>query len=214
MDLNTMMRETAEASLQRELATATTDGDIEKVKEITTKITALALASVPAAPPYGQPEIKTAMEKAAWFGVDPEKTATAIDFGKSLNMKKFATADAFADALIKSVEAKFKPAAPAAGEDDEPGDDEPGTEDPPVERKPAVARKTDGPNEGDNNQRGTARRASGPWTKLSDAPPEIRKEVNRTADKFAPKTKEGRESFVTRALGAHYAEHQRKTAKK
>lgn len=218
MDLNVMIREQARAGLQTRLDAAVTSGDTAEATKVADEIAKLAVVAAPAAPPYGQADIRAELEKAPWFGTDPKRTSKAIEFGKDMNLKKFATAAAFAEALIKAVDEEFKPtaAAPGAGDDadGETGDDadgEAGAADPP-ERKPAQ-RRTDGPGEGDNNQRGNTRRASGPWLKLSDAPADVQKEVNRTADKMAPKTKEGRDSFVKRSLEAHYAAHQRKGKK-
>lgn len=222
MDLNVMIREQARAGLQTRLDAAVTNGDTAEATKVADEIAKLAVVAAPAAPPYGQAEIRAELEKAPWFGVDPKRTSKAIEFGKDMNLKKFATAAAFAEALVKAVDEEFKPAAaaPGAGEDeDEPGEGEGEGEgeggkdgkDPP-ERKPAQ-RRTDGPGEGDNNQRGNTRRAAGPWAKVSDAPADVRAEIERTAGKFAPKTKEGREAFVKRALEAHYAEHQRKGKK-
>lgn len=217
MDLNVMMREQAQMGLQRELDAAVTDGDIAKVTEITKKMTAMAVALAPKAAAYGDAEIKTELEKLDWFGVDPKKTGRAMVLGKDMNIKKFADAAAFAAALVKAVDAEFPAPAAAAGEGEDDdgagGNDDGDTEDPPA-RKPAAQRKTDGPNEGDNNQRSNLRRQAGPWTKLSDAPAAIQKEINRTADKFAPKTKDGREKYITLALAPHYAEHVRKAGKK
>jgi len=42
----------------------------------------------------------------------------------------------------------------------------------------------------------------------------VQKEIKRTADKFAPKTKEGREKYVEKALEAQYNAAQRNKGKK
>lgn len=219
MDLNMMMREQAKAGLERELNDAVTNGDTEAAKKVTEKISALAVASAPAAQPYGQTEIRAELEKADWFGVDPEKSAVAMEFGKTMNLKKFATAADFAKALIAAVDKKFAPAAPAGKDGDEDGNDADGDEDGADtknaggEKKP---RKTDGPGEGDATQRAAATRRTGPWTKLADAPADVQKEINRSADKFVASSapKEQREKFIVKALESHYAAHQRTKGKK
>lgn len=218
MDLNVMMREQARTALQTQLDKAVTDGDTAAATKIADDIAKLAVASAPPAPPYGQAEIKAELEKQPWFGTDPEKTTLVIEQGKNLNMKKFATASDFAKALVDMVDKKFK-TAPAAGEgeDDEDGEDDneggEGGEGTTRGDDKKMARKTDGPGEGDNTQRNNTRRQSGPWTKLSDAPSAVQTEIRRTADKFAPKTKEGREGYIARALEAHYAAETRKKGK-
>jgi len=219
VDLNIMMREQAKAGLERELAEAVTNGDTEAAKKVTDKIAALAVASAPTAPPYGQEAIRAELGKAEWFGVDPEKSALAMEFGKTMDPKKFATAADFAATLIKAVEAKFAKPAPKGEEGEDGGDaegEDGGDEDGQPARSATKTKKTDGPGEGEATVRGTTRRTTGPWTKLSDAPADVQREINRTADKFAG-TGEGnkakREAFVTRALDSHYAAHQRKGKK-
>jgi hypothetical protein len=217
MDLNVMMREQAVAGLQRELDDAVTNGDTEAARKTSEKIAALAVSTAPKAPAFGDAEIRAELEKADWFGIDPKKSAKAVEFGKTMNPKKFATAAAFAEALIKAVNEDGKPPAPVKdeGDEDEPEEDEddvkPG--DKPAEKKP---RKTDGPGEGDATQRGGVRRTSGPWVKMADAPADVQKEIKRSADKFvsgnAPK--EQREKFIAKALESHYAAHQRNKGKK
>lgn len=216
MDLNVMMREQAKAGLERELADAVTNGDTEAAKKVTDKIAALAVASAPAAQPYGQAEIRAELEKAEWFGVDPEKSAVAMEFGKTMNLKKFATAADFAKALIAAVDKKFVPAPAGKDDNEDPDEDGDGEGEKPAagEKKP---RKTDGPGEGDETQRGNARgRSSGPWTKLADAPADVQREIKRAADKFVASTatKEQREGYIAKALESHYAAHQRAKGRK
>ena len=216
-DLNMMMREQARNGLQTQLDTAVTNGDAEAARKIMVDIEKLAVSTAPKAPPYGDAEIRSELNKLDWFGVDPKKSGRAIALGRDMDPKKFSSAEAFAAALVKAVEAEDKPAGKAAAATEETEEEEgEGTEETEeTEERPAKSkRKTDGPGEGDTLGRGAARAKSGPWAKLSDAPSDIQKEINRTADKFAPKTKEGREGFVNKALGAHYAEFQRKKGKK
>jgi hypothetical protein len=218
-DLNVMMREHARTGLQTQLDAAVTNGDTEAARKITADMEKLAVSTAPKAPPYGDTEIKAQLEKAEWFGTDPKKSAKAIEFGKTMDPKKFATAEAFAAALIKSVEEEF-PAAkttPKDGdEEDEPGDEEDEPGDGAGAEKPAKPkpRRTDAP--GDADTVGRSARRTGPWTKLADAPSDIQKEIKRSADKFisSTATKEQREGFINKALESHYAAHQRKTGKK
>lgn len=217
-DLNTMLREQARTGLQTQLDTAVTNGDTEAARKITADITKLEIQLQPKAPPFGDTEILAAIDtKAPWFGTDPKRSAKAVEFGKTMNPKKFATAEAFAEAVIKAVDEEFKPAgkaAPIAGDDtddeDADGDDENTGGDEGGSKKPSEPKpkRTDAPGEAEAG-RGSAAGRKGPWAKLSDAPRDVQSEINRTADKFAGKTKEAREKFVANALGAHYTQHLR-----
>jgi hypothetical protein len=223
-DLNTMLREHALTGLQTQLDAAVTNGDTVAARKVSDEIAKLQMQTAPKAPPYGDAEIRAALgSKADWFGVDPKKSGRVIELGKHMDPKKFSTAEAFADALIKAVDAEF-PVTPAAGkkdgeeEGDEPDDEE--NEDGEPATSPKKKRATDAPGEGDTLGRAPRTRSSGPWTKLSDAPADIQKEVTRSADKFVPKsgdpkvTKERRDSFIARALESHYATHLRNKGKK
>lgn len=237
-DLNVMMREQARAGLQTQLDAAVTNGDTAAATKIADDIAKLAVQSAPKAPPYGQAEVIAELEKLPWFGTDPKKSAKVMEFGKTMDFKKFATAAAMAEALVKAVDAEFKP-APAAGaanedalvdadgnpvnEDGEPVDEdgEPLTAEAIAARKAAGTKKppkrTDGPGENDTlNSRAGGTRRTGPWTKLSDAPANIQAEIKRSADKFisAKAPKEQRDTYVARALESHYAIHQRSKAGK
>lgn len=211
MDLNVMMREQAINGLQATLDKAVMDGDTVAARKTADDLAKLAVSTAPRAPVFSGADVYAELEKTDWYGVDPKKSAKAEEFGKTMNTKKFATAAAFAAALIKAVEEEFKPAATEPVEEE--GEEEEGEEKPPVEKR---ARKTDGPGEGDNNQRGSARRASGPWAKVSDAPADIQKEIKRQADKFVSSSasKEQRETFINKALESHYATHVRNKGKK
>ncbi len=222
VELNTMMLEQARNGLHAQLEVATTNGDFEAVKKITDDITKLAVQSAPKAPPYGDAEIRAELEKAPWFGIDPEKSAKAVEFGKTMDPKKFATAALFAETLIKSVDAKFPAPKTESGEGDDgtggEGDDDTGGEGgkEAVARAAPRARKTDAPGEGDVGARNTARASSGPWTKLTDAPAAVQTEIRRSADKFvsANAPKEQREAFIKNALVSHYGIHARSKGKK
>ena len=215
MDLNMMMRQQAIGGLQTALDAAVTNGDTEAARKIADDLAKLAVSSAPKAPPFGDVEIKAELNKQDWFGVDPKRSAKAMEFGKTMDPKKFATAEAFAGAIVKAVDEEFKPpAAAGAGEDADPEEDPEEDKDPKAgEPKP---RKTDGPGEGEGTQRTIRRANSGPWTKLADAPADVQKEIKRQADKFvsASASKEQREKFIGKALESHYASHQRAKAGK
>ena len=221
-DLNVMMREHARAGLQTQLDAAVTNGDTEAARKVAADIAKLEVSAAPKAPPYGDVEIKAALEtKAAWFGVDPKKSGLALQLGKDMNPKKFASAEDFADALIKAVEDEVKPAGKVAPVVDENETDEEKEAREAAEAEAAEAaaaakgkRKTDGPGEGDLGGARAPRAKSGPWTKLADAPSDVQKEIKRVSDKFvspgAPK--EQRENFINKALEGHYARHLRNKA--
>ena len=208
MDLNMLMREQALSGLQVALDTAVTNGDTVAARKAADDIAKLTVQTAPKAPPFGQAEITAELDKQPWFGVDPKRSKTAVDLGKTMDPKKFATAAAFAEALVKAVDEEYKPAADPKDEGDEP---EP--EDEPTEKAKPKVRKTDGPE--DVGARRTAR-SSGPWSKMPDAPADVQAEIKRAAAKFVPAaaTKEQRESFTAKALESHYAAHERAKGKK
>lgn len=212
MDLNQMMREQARAGLQTRLDKAVTDGDTAEATKISNEIAALAVATAPKpSTSYGDAEVRAELDKQPWFGVDPKKSGRVLELGKHMDPKKFANAAAFAEALVKAVDEEFKPAAAAGnddGGDDNDADDEGGEDEKPAPKP----KRTDGPREGEGGPSGTRRAASGPWTKLSDAPADIQKEIKRQADKFVSSTapKEQREKFINNALASHYNAHQQK----
>lgn len=212
-DLNQMMRLQAQNGLQAALDKAVTDGDTEAARKVSADLAALAVSTAPKAPPFGDVEIRAVLDKQDWFGTDPKKSAKAMEFGKTMDPKKFATAELFAAAVVKAVDEEFK--APVKTEEDEDGEEPPKDEDgenPPAGKK---ARRTDAPGEGDALNRSGRSTRSGPWTKLSDAPGDVQKEIRRQADKFVPANagKERRETFVTKALESHFTIHQRKAGK-
>jgi len=206
MDLNMMMRQTAQASLEAQHEQAVKDGDTEKAKALVKQIADLAVQTAPAkAPGPTDAEIKAELNTLDWFGTDPVKSEKAMQAARNMAPQKFATAKDFVAAIVKVLE----PAASAAEADD--GDDDAGEGD---DAKPEPKqRRTDGPKDGDLNNRGRAK--SGPWTKLSDAPSDVQREVKRQADKFVPAgaKAEVRENFIANALASHYQMHQQKKGK-
>jgi len=208
-DLHTIIQQQTRTNMQTRLNEAVTNGDQEAAQKIANELAQFEVKSAPKAPPYGQDEIRAELDKLEWFGVDPKKSQRAIELGRNLNLKKFATAEAFAKAIIDAVEAEFKPAKADDVEPDDQEDEE--LEDKEEKIKTVKKRRSDGPGENDSAGR-PARRASGPWTKISDAPPEIQKDIKRQADKFVKPTaaKEVRDRYIADALGVHYAIHQRK----
>lgn len=220
-DLNMMMREQAKSGLQTKLDAAVTNGDTAEAQKIADQIAALAVQTAPKAPPFGDAEIRAELEKLDWFGTDPKKSAKAVELGKTMDPKKFATAAAFAERLVKAVEDEFKPAGgtgAGANEDDNDEDDTEDDESGDDGEKPATKprRKTDGPGDADAGGRSARGRTSGPWAKLTDAPADVQKEIKRSADKFVSSNapEETRDTFIAKALESHYAAHQRKTARK
>ncbi len=215
-DLNVMLAEHAKSALQTELDTAVTNGDTEAARKAADKLADLKTAIAPKpSTAYGDAEIRAELNKLPWFGVDPKKSGRTIELGKTMDPKKFSTAAEFTAALVKVVDEEFKPAAeePPDGETDEEREAREAEEAEAAVAKAKKTRVSDGPADGDTGAART-RRTSGPWLKISDAPEDVRKEINRTADKFAPKTKEGREKFVVKALEAHYAKAQLAKGKK
>lgn len=225
-DLNVMLREHARNGLQSQLDAAVTNGDTESARKIAADLERLALSTAPKQPVFGDAEIRAELDKQPWFGVDPVKSARVLELGKHMDPKKFGSAEAFATALIKAVEGDASALAPGKkdgegeenedNEDDEDDQDEDAQdEDAQEDRKPPPRRRrSDAPSDGEAHGRASSRSRSGPWTSLSDAPPDVRKEIERTADKFAPKTKEGREQYIALALDGHYRAHKRNQGKK
>jgi hypothetical protein len=220
-DLNMMMREQARAGFQSALDTAVTNGDTEAARKAAKDLETLAVQTAPKAPPFGNEDIKAELDKQSWFGIDPKRSARVVELGKTMDPKKFATAAAFAEALVKAVEEEFPAKRTAAASDDDAneGDDDAGGEgddDTAAAGTPPKKKKTDGPGESDNSQRAAPRRTNGPWVKMSDAPPDVQKEIKRQADKFVSTNapKEQREKFIAGALESHYQIAQRAKGKK
>jgi len=215
VDLNTMMRDQARAGLQAQLDAAVTNGDTEAARKVAKDIAALEVSTAPKAPPFGQAEIVAELDKQTWYGVDPERSALTVELGKTMDPKKFPTAAAFAEALVKAVDKKFTP--PKVEKDDDPEDDEDpeGDDEDPKDPPAKKPRRSDAPGENDALGRSAARVKAGPWAKLTDAPREVQAEIKRQADKFVPASakKEQREKFIVNALESHYAQHQRKGKK-
>ena len=217
MDLNVMMREQARMGLQAQLDAAVTNGDTEAARKVAADIAKLEVSTAPKSAPYSGEDIKAELNKQEWFGVDPKKSAKAVEFGKTMDLAKFPTAAAFATAIVKAVEEEFKPAVVAGtGKDDDEEDDEDEDDDKDKEKEKPAVRRTDAPGEGDATHRTTRRTSNGPWAKLADAPADVQKEIRRSADKFVPSNapKERRETFIAKALESHYAVHQQKAGKK
>lgn len=210
MDLATMMRNTARSAIQSRLDTATTAGDIDAVRKISDELAQFDVQTTPrAAVTYGDAEIKAELGKTEWFGADPKKTAKAMEFGKTMDPKKFAGPEAFAAAVIKAVDAEFAPPPPKEEEGEEE-DDENADSRPPAK----VVRKTDAPPLGD--VRPARRSSSSTWEKLSDAPRDVQDDIKASVTRHVPSTasKEQREAFTKRALAAHQKIHQQKAAAK
>lgn len=206
-----MMRDAARNGLQSQLDAAVTNGDAEAARKIAKDLETLAVSTAPKTLPYNDVDIKAEMDKQTWFGVDPKKSARAVELGKSLDPKKFATAELFAAALVKAVDEEFKPAGTgaAAGEEndeEDPEDEEEDGEKPDAGEKKPKQRATDGPSDADAGARSsTGKAARGPWLKLSDAPAAVQADINRSMGKLLNSNtpKEQREVFIKNALTAH-----------
>lgn len=212
-DMATLMRNQLNASLTNQLNAAVQAGDIAAAHAATKSIAELAVSSVPqqaaaTGPKFSNDDIRKTMQaKAAWFGIDPRRSAKAVEFAKNMEPSAFETVEKFSDALIKAVDDEFKPTTEKADKEAEEDIEEE------IEEKPSVARKkTDAPT-GDTGRSGTAGKSSGPWGKLSDAPKETADLIKRQAEKFA-RTEEARKKFIMTALGVAYADHQRKAGAK
>src|SRR5690242_13009964 len=114
-DMATLMRNQLNATLTNQLNAAVQAGDIASAHAATKAIAELAVSTVPqqpTGPKFNNDDIKKAMQtKATWFGTDPRRSAKAVEFAKNMEPTAFASADAFADALLKAVDDEFKPAA-------------------------------------------------------------------------------------------------------
>lgn len=213
-DLATMMRDQLQTNWKSVLDTAVQNGDVESARKASDQLALLATAAAPkpTGPAFNEADIRKVMEtKAPWFGVDPRKSAKAVDYAKSMHMNRFQSADAFAEALIKAVDADEKP-APTAAESSENPENPESSENPENPEEPATPRqrKTDAQPE---LRQGTIRRgsATGPWAKLADAPKDVADTIRKQTDKFARNaTKEQREKFQQDALASAYRAHQRK----
>lgn len=220
-DFNVMLREQARTGLQAQLDAAVTNGDTETARKVTADLEKLAVSTAPKPPAFNNDDIKAELDKQPWFGIDPRKSAKVVELGKTMDPKKFATAAAFAEALVKAVDEEFKPAgkAPPENETDEERDarelEEQEAEEVAAAKATPKKRATDGPNDGDTAGN-RARRSAGPWTKLTDAPADVQKEIKRAADKMVSSSapKEQREKFMEKALESHYANYQRTKGKK
>jgi len=200
-DLTTMLHKQVQENLTRMLDSAVTAGDIAAARNATKQIAELALSTVPAKKDkIADADIREALKtKAPWFGTDPRRSAKAVEFGKNMDPTSFATAEAFADAVVKAVDEEFKPV-----KEDEPIDDEE-EDDKPEEKEPVARKKTDAPT-GDTGRSVTRSRSSGPWAKLSDAPKDVAERIKGQADKFTRNApKEARDKFISMALGTAYA---------
>lgn len=208
-DIEAIVKNQLQTSLTHQLDAATQAGDIAAARAAANKIAEFALQNKsPDAPSFTNVDIRKSLkEKAPWFGVDPRRSAKAVEFGKNMEPQSFKSADEFADALIKSIKEEFEDA------DDEPEEEEDEDEDEKPEKKVA-RKKTDAPSS--SMARAVPRRAaSGPWVKLSDAPKDIAETIKASADKFTRNaTKEQRERYIATALGTAYAADQRSRGKK
>ena len=210
-NLEVMLKNQMQATLTHQLDSAVQAGDIQAARKATQQLQDFALQNRPPnTPKFNNADIRASLKvKAPWFGVDPRRSAKAVEFGKNMEPESFPSADAFAEAIVKAVKEDFE----ATEEQDETEDKtEDENEDEEKEEKKVVRKKTDAPS---GDVRHTApRRTNGPWAKLGDAPKEIAQTIKASADKFTRNaTKEQREKYIATALGTAYAADQRTKGK-
>jgi hypothetical protein len=208
-DLETMYKTQMQANLNYLLDSATQAGDIAAARKAAQQIAEFAIqtSKTSGAPQFTDADLRAALKaKAPWFGVDPRRSAKAVEFGKNMEPASFKTPEEFADELIKAIKQEFEP-------DQEPDEDDEEDEEEKEEEKKPARKKTDAPT--GNMARAVPRKSSGPWAKLSDAPKEIAETIRASADKFTRNaTKEQRDKYIATALGTAYAADQRAKGKK
>jgi hypothetical protein len=206
-DLEVMMRNQIRNNLTHALDSAVQAGDIKAAREATQQLADLHVKNVKASdvPQFNNADIRAAMTKqASWFGVDPRRSAKAVEFGKNMEPQAFKSAAEFAEALVKAVNDEFDGSEEAEEEAEEEEEKE--------EKK--VARKRSDAPSGDI-ARAIPRRSSGPWTKLADAPKDVADTIRSAAEKFTRNaSKEQKEKYVATALGTAYAADQRAKGRK
>jgi len=208
MDLDELMRKTTLDTLTSQHEAAVVNGDVAGAKAAADKLAEFKLATAPkpaVQTGFGDTEVKAELNKLPWFGADPKKSAKAMDAARNMSTAKFATPQAFVEAVVKAVE---DDAAATTTATEEPGDDDDDAGK--AATKPAT-RRTDGPRDDDTGARGRGA-GGGAWSKLSEAPKDVQARIKASAQKFLPAaaTEEQRKNFHKRALDAAYAEHQRK----
>lgn len=213
-NLEQMLRSQLQAGLVYKLDSATQAGDIVAARKAAQELSEFAVKNTPPnMQQFTNADIRASLKvKAPWFGVDPRRSAKAVELGKNMEPESFKSADEFADALIKAVKKDY---VDEADEEVDEADetDEADEEEEEKEEKKAARRKTDAPS--DSTRRAVPRRSSGLWTKLTDAPKEIAQQIKASADKFTRNaTKEQREKYIATALGAAYTADQRSRGKK
>jgi hypothetical protein len=206
-NLETMLRNQLQANLIFKLDSATQAGDIVAARRAAQELSEFAIQHKPTdTPQFTNADIRAALKaKAPWFGVDPRRSARAVEFGKNMEPESFKSADEFATQLIKAVDDEYD--RETEEELEEMLDEE-------EEEEKKVARKrTDAPS--GEARRVIPRRTSGPWMKLSDAPKEIAAQIKASSDKFTRNvSKEQREKYIVTALNTAYAADQRAKGKK
>jgi hypothetical protein len=205
-DLEVMLRNQIQNNLTYALDSAVQAGDIQAARKATQQLAELHLKNVKSSnvPQYSNADIRAVMQaKASWFGVDPRRSAKAVEFGKNMEPSAFKSAEAFAEALIKAVNNEFEEGEEV--EEEEVEEEEP--------EKKVVRKRTDAPS--GEGARAIPRRSSGPWTKLSEAPRDVADTIKAAAEKFTRNaTKEQKEKYVATALGTAYAADQRTRGRK
>lgn len=216
-DLASMLRQQMQNTLNSSLDAAVQAGDINAARKVTKDILDLGLAEAKAttavkAPPSPK-DIKAAVAaKADWFGVDPRKTAKTMELAKMMDPERFTSAEAFADALLKTVTEEEKGAAGNDG-DDEDGEGEDG-DDEDARREARRAKAKEGRKNGTQEpELGTGTRSNGATSNLRRAfetgdikmlPSASQATIKKFADKFARNGGEdARKAYISNAVKAH-----------
>jgi hypothetical protein len=201
-DVEALIHSQQQNMLAHALDSAVQAGDINAARNATRQLSEIAIKQAKkVAPQFTNSDIREVLKtKAPWFGVDPRRSAKAVEFGKNMEPQSFKSAEEFANELIRAVDEEFETVTEE-------------TEDEEIEEPKKVARKkTDAPSE---TVRAIPRRSNGPWTKLGDAPKDIADQIKVSADKFTRNaTKEQRDKYIATALGTAYAADQRTKGKK
>jgi|SRR5579859_4333319 len=222
-DLNTMLRQQMQNTLTAQLDAATQAGDIAAARKAAQSLMEFSVATAaattkPAKKPPTIEELKKAiMAKADWFGVDPRRSAKAVELGKMMDPERFETADAFADALLKELAKDEKPPRNSDSENnadddsiDENDDDDSEDEDAmdaqrQGRNRPARRNGTTQPelNAGGRSNGGTNLRRAFDTGDIKHLPRAAADEIRKSADKFARNGDEKqRKIFIENAVKA------------
>lgn len=207
-DLATLLKQQMEGTIARSLDAAVASGDTQAARAAAKQFADLQVASVPKTSPAKKPptsdEVKAALSaKLDWFGIDPRKSAKIAEIGRNMLPERFDTAEAFADALIKTYNDEEKAANKTTEEEEEPAEEEAVEEEEPAERKPARRNGTQQPelNAGARQTVGSNLRRAYETGDIKFLPRAAADDVKRSASKFAANsTDKQKEAFIRNAV--------------